>query len=365
MDEAGKAFLNNLRLQLGSPDPEEKQIEIMRGDTLLSMQVEAIPMLFEGLIPQIGLVAEVGTSDVGKSMLYRQLAMCCAKGEDFLCFPYKGRYKSAIYVSTEDDAQATAFLLRRQNKTVGMTSSDAHRLRFVYNVDDPLAAIRSMLGEEPADIVVIDAYSDVFNGKDSNVSTDTRRFLNDYARITKDFDTCVAFLHHTGKRTEDLEPSKNNAVGSQSFEAKMRLMFEFRADREDDNVRHLCIVKGNYLPAEAKRSSYVLRMNPDFCFDWTGGRRPFEELAKEQQPNNRQKSTDDINENVHLAFLKDMTAEPKTKNQLNELIRQMFKVGDKVARRYVEEYINKKWIEDVSNGQQPARYQYAKGSPPF
>ena len=94
---------------------------IIRGDELLQMDIDTIPMLFVDLIPQSGLVAEVGASDTGKSMLYRQMAISIVKGTDFLGFKYSGRYRSVVFVATEDDAQATAFLLRKQNKTMKMT----------------------------------------------------------------------------------------------------------------------------------------------------------------------------------------------------------------------------------------------------
>jgi len=338
--------------------------DILRGDELLKMKVENIPMLFEGLIPQVGLVAEVGASDTGKSMLYRQLAICIAKGCDFLCFKYGGRYKNVIYVSTEDDSIATAYLLRRQNTKMNMTEEEAKRMRFIYTYDGLAGLIREQLDAEPADAIIIDAYSDVFNGKDTKDATQTRQFLNEYAKIAKDYNTCVAFLHHTGKRTEDLEPSKNNAVGSQSFEAKMRMVFEFRADRERSDIRHLCIVKGNYLPAEAKKSSYVLRMNDDFCFEWTGGRRPFEELAKEQF-HSKAKSIDSIDDNVHIHFLKSLVTQPMTKNQMNEPIRKQFMVGDKTAREFIEYYISKGWIKDISDGKPTQRFTFALEELPF
>ncbi|MEO6038136.1 MAG: hypothetical protein ABIQ93_06960, partial [Saprospiraceae bacterium] len=89
------------------------------------------------------------------------------------------------------------------------------------------------------------------------------------------------FLHHTGKRTENLEPSKNNLLSGQGFEAKMRLVIELRADSISSSSRHLCIVKGNYLSAEHKRESYVLEFLPDkFQFIKTGVRVPFEMLTK-------------------------------------------------------------------------------------
>ena len=321
---------------------------IIRGGELLQMEVEEVPMLFADLIPRIGLVAEVGASDTGKSMLYRQMAMSIVKGSDFLGFKYTGRFQNVIFVSTEDDMQATAFLLRKQNKTMKITIEQANRIE----------AIRNALTEEPADAVIIDAYSDVFTGKDSKDATQTRQFLNEYGKIAKDFGCCVAFLHHTGKRTEDLAPSKNNAVGSQSFEAKMRLMFEFRLDRERDDLRHLCIVKGNYIPAEAKKASYVLRMDENFCFSATGGRRPFELLAKDQPKEVlKEKKPADIDKNIHFAFLRKAAEHPITKTALNSPVCEEFGISDKTARKFVEYYKKKKFLTKVESSKHE-KYQF-------
>lgn len=352
-----------LGTQISSLVTEKKNI--FRGDELLRMEVEEVPMLFDGFIPRVGLVAEVGASDTGKSMLYRQMAIAIAKGSDFLGFKFKGVYKNVIFVATEDDSQATAYLLRRQNKTMQMGIDEARRIRFVYDVEDVISVLREELTKEPADAVIIDAYSDVFTGKDSKDSTQTRQFLNEYGNIAKDFGCCVAFLHHTGKRTEDLAPSKNNAMGSQSFEAKMRLMFEFRADRERDDIRHLCIVKGNYLPADAKKASYVLRMNENFCFAPTGGRTPFELLAKEPPKEGlKEKNPSGIDQSIHFVFLRVAAVQPITKTALKELVCKEFDISDKTARKFIDYYIDKKFITKVeSTGYD--KYQFMAEQLPF
>ncbi len=62
----------------------------------------------------------------------------------------------------------------------------------------------------------------------------------------------------------------------------MRLVIELRADLLDPSLRHLCIVKGNYLPASYKKESYVLQFDEgNFVFSNTGERMPFEMLVKQ------------------------------------------------------------------------------------
>lgn len=112
-----------------------------------------------------------------------------------------------------------------------------------------------------------------------NAANKLRSFINDYYNIAKKHNCLLIILHHTGKRTEELAPSKSNLIGSQGFESKMRLVIEMRRDWKDGNVRHLCIVKGNYLASEFKEKSYVLQFK-DRTFVNTGRRTPFSELVK-------------------------------------------------------------------------------------
>jgi biotin operon repressor len=67
----------------------------------------------------------------------------------------------------------------------------------------------------------------------------------------------------------------------------MRLVIELRADLLNPLHRHLCIVKGNYLPASYKKESYVLQFDEqNFIFSNTGERMPFELLVKQPDTDN-------------------------------------------------------------------------------
>jgi hypothetical protein len=58
------------------------------------------------------------------------------------------------------------------------------------------------------------------------------------------------------------------------------MVIELRNDRADSSLKHLCIVKGNYLPAEYKQRSYVLHFDEHMNFTNTGGRTNFEALRR-------------------------------------------------------------------------------------
>lgn len=60
----------------------------------------------------------------------------------------------------------------------------------------------------------------------------------------------------------------------------MRVVFELRPDPIDPDLRHLCILKGNYLPREAKAQSYALLFDDSLMFHNTNVRASFGDLVK-------------------------------------------------------------------------------------
>lgn len=269
-------FLKNLHnLNNGqSQGPQE-----VTAETLLKMKPERIATLLDPIIPQVGICCLAGSSDVGKSAILRQLAVSISHGdESFLGFRINARYRSVLFAASEDDQHATAFLLYRQ--AAGCDPASLSGLRFLFEFENLLAETDKSLTNQPADAVIIDCFSDVF-GQDLKDTQRIRNFLNPYKAMAEKHQTAFIFLHHTGKRTENYEPSKNNLLSGQGLESKMRLVIELRQDHTNPMLRHLCIVKGNYLPASMKRESYVLSFNEEnFRFQNTGDRVPFELLAK-------------------------------------------------------------------------------------
>ena len=223
----------------------------------------------------MGVAALVGTSDSGKSTLLRSLAMAVAAGsKEFLGFTMNVYRRRAIYVATEDDEAAISALMHRQIAELGTSSADYATLDFIFETENLLEVLDKTLTDAPADLVVIDAFADLYTGP-MNENNRVRSYLNNYSQLAQKHQTLFLFLHHTGKRTETLAPSKHNAIGSQGFEAKMRLVMELRPDPEQNDIRHLCLVKGNYLAEEFKHDSFMLRFTPGLNFEATGERVPF------------------------------------------------------------------------------------------
>lgn len=279
------------------------------GKELFELQNEQIPCLVDPIIPKVGLFALVGSSDTGKSMLYRQLAISVVQGASFLDFTLNIEHGKVLFIVTEDDPTSTAYLLRKQCTSI----HGLDNLCCVFESENTIEQITERLESgERFDLIIIDAWSDVF-GQNLNDSALIRQTLNRYRSIALKYQCAIGFLHHTGKRTQKIAPSKDNILSGQGFEAKMRLVLELRNDPMDGDYRHLCIVKGNYLSPEFKRSSYKLEFDPfSFRFSDTGERTPFEDLAEgaqeaHQQPK-RASKPEDISVEMHKRMISEIFA---------------------------------------------------------
>lgn len=249
------------------------------GTDLLNRKIDEIPCLIEPILPRTGIVAIAGASDTGKSSILRQLCVDVCTGEYFIGFPIESRYRRAVYVSTEDDETAVSYLLNKQNKDLLLDPDDYSNLIFLFDTENLLSQLDKLLSETPSDLVVLDCFTDIY-GRSMNQANEVRTFLNQYSQLANKHQCLIMFLHHTGKNRENNLPSKNNLLGSQAFEAKMRAVFELRNDLADDTKKHFCIVKGNYLSAEYKKESYVLNFSENLIFTNTGDRCLFDMLVK-------------------------------------------------------------------------------------
>ena len=275
---------HDIREDLVNAFPSDE--DFVTGEQLLMKGSTKIPVLLDPLLPKVGVAGLVGGSDVGKSTILRQLAVAIVIGQpQYLGFDLNPTHNSAIVASTEDDEASIAYLLGRMPQVSTNHPKAFQKLRFVFDTDNLLTKLDRMLEDTPTDLVIIDAFGDLFTGRTSE-SSQVRLFLNEYLNLAKKHKCLILFLHHTGKYKDELAPSKHHVLGSQAFEAKMRIILELRADNYDSELRHLCILKGNYLPSSFKLESYVLRLNTDLQFSATNDRVPIEQLAKPRESTN-------------------------------------------------------------------------------
>ena len=256
----------------------EMNKQMFSATELLNRNIKEIPQLLEPMLPKVGLCGFAGSSDTGKSSFLRQLATAVSLGESkFLGFKLNAENRKAIYVSTEDDDYAISFLLNKANVDKQLPNERFQGLSFIFDTHNLLEKLDYQLRDSKVDLIVIDAFTDIY-GKSMNDTNQVRTFLNEYSQLAQKHKCLIIFLHHTGKRTEELAPSKHNLLGSQGFEAKMRMVVELRNDLTYPEKRHLCIVKGNYLPPEYKTESFVMLFDENLQFIMTDERVLFENL---------------------------------------------------------------------------------------
>lgn len=252
---------------------------VKSGTEILSLGLRVVPTLVEPFIPKYGTMSLAGSSDLGKSYLLLQLGDAVINGEDdFLGFPLNVTHRSVIYLSTEDDEYSLSPRLINMAKNRNDVSS-YDNLRVIFDSTNLINKLDKLLAEKPADLVVIDTFSDIFDG-DMNQANKVRSFIQGFKELTVRHKTLIIFNHHCGKKNDYRPPHKDNLLGSQGFESSMRTVIELRRDFDSPLHRHLCIVKGNYLSESFKNSSFMLEFSFEDGFINTGERVSFDRLVK-------------------------------------------------------------------------------------
>jgi len=263
-----------LKANLTTPSSNNEENEF-NGFQLYSAGAVEIPKLLSPFFQKTGLASVVGESDSGKSTFLRQLAISIALNlDEFLGFKLNGRTNKVIYVSTEDDPDSIRYTLKQQvdsilleNENIDVKSLE--NIKFIFDTHDLLGNLTRKLEQEPVDLIIIDAFADVFD-KELNANTQVRAFLNSYDQIAKTHNCLIVFLHHITKAGSQKSPSKNNIIGSQGFEAKMRVVLEIRPMKSKLNTVKLMVLKANFLKSKYKKLVFSLEMSEKLVFKKVG-----------------------------------------------------------------------------------------------
>lgn len=312
------------------------------GLNLFSNTSEEIPKLLEPLFPKKGVISLVGSSDTGKSTLLRQLSISIAFGqEDFLGYKINSTTRNVIYVSTEDDAISVGHTLKKQ--VIGLFKENhlniienLNHIKFIFdsntdtrNPNNILSQINDDLKNIGADLVIIDAFTDVFTG-DLNSSTKVREFLQQFSVMADNHNCLFLILHHTGKRTEKFAASKDNVLGSQAFEAKMRALFELKRVPNDESKRCLAITKGNYLSSSIKKQAKILTFDEEnLLFHYNG------QNILTSQINNSFKAINPEKKNI-IPIIEKLKTEKKSLRQIEKILKSK---GYNISKSTVSNYL--------------------------
>ncbi|MDP3003226.1 MAG: AAA family ATPase [Bacteroidales bacterium] len=224
-------------------------------EEMLDLKITEIPFLVEKLIPKETLVVLAGQSEIGKSTLYTQLALAIVRGDnEFLGCKLNSKHKRVLIISTEDGCIPFSFRTNRQIIQSPIGVEKRKNFKVIFSYDNLENRIKNHLEKTPVDLVVIDAFGDVFQGE-INASNSVRQFLNKYVSFIQKYGCAILFVHHVCKGNKKQKSDKDQLLGSTGIEGKMRnvLMLSIVNDQHQ-----LSIAKGNYVNREDKNNPIYL-----------------------------------------------------------------------------------------------------------
>lgn len=312
--------------------PELMDYRIVSARYLLENDIIEIPMLWGHLLQKCGIAVLSGSSDTGKSTLLRQLAIAIiTKQEKFLGLPLRPQHHRIIYISTEDDEESLSPRIKREHKKDSAVV-DYDNLTFIIDGEDPFEIAKNEFKKKPADCIIIDTWGDYAEG-DLNSANNVRtplKALRSFALTNK----CLFIIsHHNRKSASDNDISKKNLLGSQSLEAKARVVLMLTIDNDDPTLRKLSVAKGNYIPYDLKQRSIVIRTNEDFLFEY---------LSVIENPISKSKETDkrrDENSEAVKTLLKQGKKPTEIIAEIHSMVKNPFKKS--AIRKIIQEITDK------------------------
>ena len=188
-------------------------------------------------------------------------------------------------------------ILPKQIEAMKYDAAHGDKLYFLFKGSEILKELTELLEKSVEtsskfDLIVIDCFSDIFTLQ-ANAANQVRVFLTAFHDLAREFKTLIIFNHHSKKEAETRIPHKNNASGV-GLVSKARVAIEFRKDPLEQEKRHLCVVKGNYLEDEFKINSFCLDFSSGFHFELLpNDGKPFESLVLQQD------ERENIDENIY------------------------------------------------------------------
>jgi len=154
--------------------------------------------LIDGLVPRDCVMAIVGAPDTGKSQLARQMAAAVVSDTTFLGLRIDARHRRSLVVVTEETEADIRFGARRQQRAAARYAPERVSILIAADLspDEVLQAVDDELQREPADLVVVDSFGDVYPGRDQNSTAEMRAALKPWAALAKRRSVTVLFVNH-------------------------------------------------------------------------------------------------------------------------------------------------------------------------
>ena len=115
---------------------------------------------------------------------------------------------------------------------------------FLFHTENILEQIDTLLQQQEADLIIVDAFADLFRG-DLNSASPVRNFLEGFRNMSLKYGCAVVLVHHITKISASRGPDKNSVLGSQAITAFARQVLMLTKSGSDPKRRGLRVVKGN------------------------------------------------------------------------------------------------------------------------
>lgn len=229
---------------------------------LLQMPDSEDPFMLENLIPEDSITILSGDSDTGKTSWYQQLCLAIIQwNTEFLGLKLQVKHKRALIINTEDSSKSIRGKLKKQLSGIQLPTEVSDRLTVMTLTKDVTPEILTFLSKNSVDLVVIDAFSDVYEG-DIRSDNSARKFMNQFIDMIRMYQCTILFVHHVGKRTDSLVANKDNMLGSAAIHGKARSVLMLTKLKSNPYKKKLNIVKGNYVNEEVKTKDIFLEFDP-------------------------------------------------------------------------------------------------------
>lgn len=230
--------------------------------------------LWDNLIPRVGTGLLVGQPDLGKSQLVKELAIMITKGSpEYLNLKLKPIHQNALCIFTEDYEEGVASSLYKQ--LIKHPELDTNKLRIAFlndeTIDCLINKIDEICSEKPFDLVIVDAFGDIFSGSDSNNNISMRRTIAAFDDIVRRYSICLMFVHHINKSGYNKTPSQELIQGGSGLVQRVR--FALFLSKNDDGQIFLNLPKGNQSPKFYKENRLPVNFDEDtltfeVCGEW-------------------------------------------------------------------------------------------------
>lgn len=261
---------------------------------LMAMDFKEDEQLLAPLLPRSGCAVLAGKPDSGKSLFALQLCVHIVSGiKRFVGLELKPKYQSVIVVLTEDNMREAKTRITKQLEGLGISANT--RLRFIFaqgkDHSTVLETIHEFMKLQPADLILIDSFGDIFTGNDTNSNVMMRETIKPYDAIAAEYDCLVLFIHHINKASYQISPRQENVQGGAGLVQKVRLALQMSEDETSDDIRYLSVTKGNYCSKDLKKNSMVLKLDENYLiFEETGRTIPTKEIGTASKDNKSSES---------------------------------------------------------------------------